>query len=57
MFSSVTQVAYFDTIVFLCFGISYLKIDMKSLEKRHQLFLTDLISNLVRFSVMLMNEN
>lgn len=39
MFSSVPQAAYFDIAVFLCFGITYLKIDTKSLEKKNTGFL------------------
>ena len=34
MFSSGPQAAYFDIAAFLCFGITYLKIDTKSLEKK-----------------------
>lgn len=57
IFSSVPQAAYFDIAVFLCFGINYLKIDTKSLEKKHWLFVNELISNLVWISVMLLIDN
>jgi len=49
MFSSVPQAAYFDIAVFLCFGITYLKIDTKSLEKKYWLFVNELISNYFGF--------